>query len=209
MKKTKSDLETLRKENETLRVKVNALNEAPDRKMQRDLEVFARAEKRMLLNVPGFAPAWETAKSKRTHGTPRGGERPEPLEAHFRPALRRRGNGSRAARPRGRREARGNRCARWRGGFGWAVGRFFRCLISGDERLAPHPLFPMKKLGLLFYAALAIGQNAVADPARSFEIRVIDEQTNRGVPLVELETVNHLRSVTDSAGLAWPSRNPG
>ncbi len=64
MKKTKTDLEILRKENETLRVKVNALNEAPDRKIQRDLEVYARAEKRMLMNVPGFAPAWETSKSE-------------------------------------------------------------------------------------------------------------------------------------------------
>ena len=64
MKKMKSEVETLRKENETLRVKVNALNELPDRKVQRDIEVFARAEKRMLLNVPGFAPAWETAKTE-------------------------------------------------------------------------------------------------------------------------------------------------
>lgn len=64
MKKTKQEIETLRKENESLRVKVNALNEAPDRKLQRDLEVYARAEKRMLINVPGFAPAWETAKSE-------------------------------------------------------------------------------------------------------------------------------------------------
>jgi cell division protein FtsB len=62
-KKTKAELETLRKENESLRVKVNALNEMPDRKLQRDLEIYARAEKRMLLNVPGFAPAWETAKN--------------------------------------------------------------------------------------------------------------------------------------------------
>ncbi len=67
MKKTKAEQELLRKENETLRVKVNALNEAPDRKVQRDLEIYARAEKRMLLNVPGFAPAWETAKSE-AHG---------------------------------------------------------------------------------------------------------------------------------------------
>ena len=64
MQRTKADLETLRKENENLRVKVNALNEAPDRKLQRDLEIFARAEKRMLIAVPGFAPAWETAKSE-------------------------------------------------------------------------------------------------------------------------------------------------
>jgi cell division protein FtsB len=63
MKKLKQDLENLRKENESLRVKVNALNNEPDRKIQRDLEVYARAEKKMLMNVPGFAPAWETAKS--------------------------------------------------------------------------------------------------------------------------------------------------
>ncbi len=33
-----------------------------------------------------------------------------------------------------------------------------------------------------------------------FRIQVIDEETSRGVPLVELETVNHLRYVTDSNG---------
>jgi hypothetical protein len=64
MKKTKAEQEILRKENESLRVKVNALNEMPERKIQRDLEIYARAERRMLLNVPGFAPAWETAKSE-------------------------------------------------------------------------------------------------------------------------------------------------
>ncbi len=64
MKKIKADQESLRRENESLRIKVNALNETPERKVQRDVEVFARAEKRMLLNVPGFAPAWETAKTE-------------------------------------------------------------------------------------------------------------------------------------------------
>ncbi len=67
MKKLKQELETLRKENESLRMKVNALNELPDRKIQRDCEIYARAEKRMLINVPGFAPAWETAKSEAHH----------------------------------------------------------------------------------------------------------------------------------------------
>lgn len=33
-----------------------------------------------------------------------------------------------------------------------------------------------------------------------FEIRVVDEATGRGVPLVELETVHHVRFVTDNAG---------
>jgi cell division protein FtsB len=64
MRKMKGEIEGLKKENESLRVKVNALNEQPERKLQRDLEIYARAEKRMLINVPGFAPAWETAKSE-------------------------------------------------------------------------------------------------------------------------------------------------
>jgi hypothetical protein len=64
MRKMKTEVESLKKENESLRVKVNALNEQPDRKIGRDLEIYARAEKRMLINVPGFAPAWETAKSE-------------------------------------------------------------------------------------------------------------------------------------------------
>lgn len=63
-KKIKLEQEALRKENETLRMKVGALNEQPDRKLHRDLEIYARAEKRMLISVPGFAPAWETAKSE-------------------------------------------------------------------------------------------------------------------------------------------------
>ncbi|MDB5340799.1 MAG: hypothetical protein JWN70_6418, partial [Planctomycetaceae bacterium] len=33
-----------------------------------------------------------------------------------------------------------------------------------------------------------------------FQIRVVDAATGRGVPLVELETVNNIRLVTDSAG---------
>ena len=44
-----------------------------------------------------------------------------------------------------------------------------------------------------------------ADPAGAknagfAEIRVVDEATGRGVPLVELETVNHIPFVTDNAG---------
>ncbi|MEI8342390.1 MAG: hypothetical protein WCH43_12775 [Verrucomicrobiota bacterium] len=63
MKKIRSEQEALRRENENLRVKNAALNEVPDRKNQRDLEIFARAEKRMMVSVPGFAPVWENAKS--------------------------------------------------------------------------------------------------------------------------------------------------
>ncbi len=37
--------------------------------------------------------------------------------------------------------------------------------------------------------------------ARPFAITVVDEQTGRGVPLVELETTNNIRLVTDSQGV--------
>jgi len=37
--------------------------------------------------------------------------------------------------------------------------------------------------------------------ARPFRIVVVDEETGRGVPLVELRTVNHIRYVTDSNGV--------
>jgi hypothetical protein len=63
IKRMRKEQESLRKENENLRLKVASLNEIPDRRAQRDLEVFARAEKKMLVSVPGFAPAWEGAKS--------------------------------------------------------------------------------------------------------------------------------------------------
>lgn len=63
LQKIKKDQEGLRKENENLRIKVASLNENPDKRSRRDLEVLARAEKRMLVTVPGFAPAWESAKS--------------------------------------------------------------------------------------------------------------------------------------------------
>ncbi len=37
-------------------------------------------------------------------------------------------------------------------------------------------------------------------PPKHFKITVVDEQTGRGVPLVELRTVNDIRYITDSAG---------
>jgi hypothetical protein len=41
-----------------------------------------------------------------------------------------------------------------------------------------------------------------AEAPRPFAITVVDEQTGRGVPLVELRTVNGIRLWTDSAGVA-------
>ena len=55
--------ETVGKENENLRLRIGQLNEKPEHKMLRDLEVLSRAEKRMILQAPGFAGAWEGAKT--------------------------------------------------------------------------------------------------------------------------------------------------
>ena len=40
-----------------------------------------------------------------------------------------------------------------------------------------------------------------AAPEKPFAIEVVDRQTGRGVPLVELTTVNHLHYLTDSNGI--------
>jgi hypothetical protein len=57
----------------------------------------------------------------------------------------------------------------------------------------------------ILLAALALSSLArpgpATEPGRYFKIQVVDEQTGRGVPLVELKTVNHVRYYTDSAGL--------
>jgi hypothetical protein len=52
----------------------------------------------------------------------------------------------------------------------------------------------------LAIAAILLSANVYAAPADYFGIQVIDEQTNRGVPLVQLETVNNIRFWTDSNG---------
>jgi hypothetical protein len=60
--KIRNDVDRLKKENEMLRVKINSLSDIPERRLERDLEIYARAEKRMVVGVPGFAGPWEGAK---------------------------------------------------------------------------------------------------------------------------------------------------
>ena len=43
---------------------------------------------------------------------------------------------------------------------------------------------------------------AAAAAVQPFTIRAIDEESGRGIPLVELKTVNHIRYYTDSSGVA-------
>ncbi len=56
-----AELETLRKQNETLRVNSAALQQKPGRAEQRLLQVQEIAIRRMREQAPGFAPAWEQA----------------------------------------------------------------------------------------------------------------------------------------------------
>jgi hypothetical protein len=63
MSETNKEKARLASENESLRMQVSRLNEKPDNKLTRELEIMARAEKHMMINAPGFAPAWEMAKS--------------------------------------------------------------------------------------------------------------------------------------------------
>lgn len=62
--KLKAELEELRKQNENLRIKVAELNQISEKRLQRDLEIFARAEKRMVERSPGFPAAWQGAKQE-------------------------------------------------------------------------------------------------------------------------------------------------
>jgi hypothetical protein len=52
--------------------------------------------------------------------------------------------------------------------------------------------------GIVLSVALAA---AGEDGAKPFAIQVVDRETGRGVPLIELKTVNEIRHVTDSNGL--------
>lgn len=53
---------------------------------------------------------------------------------------------------------------------------------------------------LMAWATLLIGSVAHAAPRDYFAIRVVDDATGRGIPLVELNTTYEARYVTDSAG---------
>jgi hypothetical protein len=54
--------------------------------------------------------------------------------------------------------------------------------------------------GLLVCAALLNSSGSDAQEQGYFHIQIVDEETGRGVPLVELRTVNHIRYVSDSHG---------
>jgi hypothetical protein len=55
-------LQELKQQNENLRIKVANLNQYPDKRVQRELEIYARAERFMASSSPGFPAVWEEAK---------------------------------------------------------------------------------------------------------------------------------------------------
>jgi hypothetical protein len=56
-------------------------------------------------------------------------------------------------------------------------------------------------LMLLLVPVIDRGEPPASQPERYFAIQVVDEQTGRGVPMVELQTTSSVRFYTDSAGL--------
>src|SRR5687768_3195984 len=59
---------------------------------------------------------------------------------------------------------------------------------------------PSRRAALFLFAfAFCPGIISAAAPP-PFGIHVVDEETGRGIPLIELRTVNDIRSVTDNAG---------
>tara|TARA_R110002096_G_scaffold113320_7_gene246386 strand:+ start:903 stop:1418 length:516 start_codon:yes stop_codon:yes gene_type:complete len=63
MAELKKKIDGLREENENLRLKINSGRSQDNFQMlDRELEIFVRAEKAMVVNAPGFAQAWEKAK---------------------------------------------------------------------------------------------------------------------------------------------------
>ncbi|MEY2598833.1 MAG: hypothetical protein RLZZ142_1092, partial [Verrucomicrobiota bacterium] len=63
-KKVQDELTSTQAENENLRIKIHALQISPERQKMRQLEVLNRAEQRLTISAPGFAPAWQTAKNE-------------------------------------------------------------------------------------------------------------------------------------------------
>lgn len=59
----------------------------------------------------------------------------------------------------------------------------------------------MMRYFILFFT-LVMGSSRLLPAADYFQIRVIDQETQRGIPLVELQTVNQILYVTDSNGIA-------
>lgn len=61
LKTLKDENTELKKQNENLRITINALNQKPGRKEINRLQVYQLAVDRLTINSPGFGPAWQAA----------------------------------------------------------------------------------------------------------------------------------------------------
>lgn len=61
----KKEVTALKAENENMRIKIGAGSGGGNtvQSLERQLEIYARTEKAMMVSAPGFAGAWETAKA--------------------------------------------------------------------------------------------------------------------------------------------------
>jgi len=59
--KLKSDLETVKKQNENLRITVSTYSQKPGRREIARLHVYQLAADRLTLNSPGFGAAWQAS----------------------------------------------------------------------------------------------------------------------------------------------------
>src|SRR6476620_6137867 len=77
-----------------------------------------------------------------------------------------------------------------------------RVYNGGGMNLRP-PILLAVLVTLLVTSTVRAAETSLAtQPAKPFAVEVVDDQTGRGVPLVELKTVANVCYITDSAGLA-------
>jgi len=62
-----NEMETLKKENENLRISVKTLGQKPGRAELRQFNIYDNALRKMMLQAPGFSSAWESALKAAEH----------------------------------------------------------------------------------------------------------------------------------------------
>ena len=74
------DLQELKQKNQNLRIKVANLNQYPDKRLQRELEIYARAERFMVTSSPGVSGGLGRGKTECLKRPRAGRNREEPSE---------------------------------------------------------------------------------------------------------------------------------
>ena len=74
------DLQEFKQQNENLRIKVANLNQYPDKRLQRELEIYARAERFMVSSSPGFPGGVGRGEAERREWSRTGRDWKEPSE---------------------------------------------------------------------------------------------------------------------------------